>query len=157
MKFIDFIEEDKIFLDVPFISKKRLFEYLAQKLSFNDKEQFNIYQSFVDREKMGNTALNNGVALPHGKCLDDSDDIRVAVVRLAQKADYEALDGFSVQVVMAVAFPKEVKPIHQQIMKEAVQLFKQHRLYKDLIKSEDRKQISQAIMDTYQQCSNLLS
>ncbi len=141
-------------LDVPFISKKRLFEFLAQKLSKNDKEQFTIYQSFVDREKMGNTGLNNGVALPHGKCLDGHDDIRVVVTRLVHKADYEALDEASVQVVLAIAFPKVAKPIHKQIMNEAAQLFKQHRLFKGIIKAENRKQVSQVIMDTYQQCNS---
>ena len=121
MKFIDFIEVENILLEVPFISKKRLFEFMAQQLASNNKEQFRIYQSLVDREKMGNTTLNNGVAMPHGKCLEDSDDIRVVIARLAHKADYEGIDDIGVQVVIAVAFPQNPRQIHQQIMTEAVQ------------------------------------
>ena len=144
-------------LDVPFISKKRLFEFLAQQLCQDEKEKFAIYQSFVDREKMGNTALNNGVAIPHGKCLEDNDDIRVVIARLSQKADYEALDDVPVQVVMAMAFPKVIKPIHKQIMKEAAQLFKQYRMFKGILAAEGRKEISRVILETYQQCNNLSS
>lgn len=157
MKFIDFIEEECIMLDVPFISKKRLFEFLAQQLCQDEKEKFAIYQSFVDREKMGNTALNNGVAIPHGKCLEDSDDIRVVIARLAQKADYEALDDVPVQVVMAMAFPIVIKPIHKQIMNEAAQLFKQYRMFKGILAADGRKEVSNVILETYQQCNNLSS
>lgn len=154
MKFIDFIEEEHILLELPFISKKRLFECLAQHIAVNEKEQFTIYQSFVDREKMGNTALNNGVAMPHGKCLSDSDDIRVIVARLAHKADYEGMEEVAVQVIVAMAFPEHTKKIHQEIMAEAVQLFKQHRLYRALLNAESKKQVLTEIMNTYQSCNS---
>lgn len=154
MKFIDFIEEEHILMELPFISKKRLFECLAQQIAENEKEQFVIYQSFVDREKMGNTALNNGVAMPHGKCLPDSDDIRVIVARLAHNADYEGMEEVPVKVIVAIAFPETTKPIHQQIMAEAVQLFKQHRLYRALLNADNKKQVLTEIMNTYQSCNS---
>lgn len=154
MKFIDLLEEDQVLLDIPFISKKRLFEFLSQQMAVKEKHQLSIYQSFVNREKLGSTSLGNGVAIPHGKCLKDDQEITMKLVRLSSGADYESLDGMPVQVVLAMAFPENVKELHKQIMKEAVALFKQHRLYKGILQAKKRKEVIQLILEEHQLCSS---
>ncbi len=154
MKFIDLFEKDDIQLNAPFISKKRLFEYLAQLMSSDERVQMAIYQSFVEREKLGNTSLGNGVAIPHGTCLESDREVIIRLVKLSTEADYESLDEVPVRVVLAIAFPVKIKPFHQQIMKEAVALFKQHILYKGVIQAESQKEIIQLILEMHQQCNN---
>ena len=154
MKFIDLLEQDQVVLNAPFISKKRLFEFVANKMADESCSQMPIYQSFVDREKLGNTSLGNGVAIPHGKCLLHTEEVLIKLIRLSKVSDYESTDGNSVGFIVAMAFPVHVRDIHKQIMKEAVQIFKQHRLYKGLLQAESRKEVIDLILETHQQCSN---
>ncbi len=153
MKIIDILEEDKMILNHHFISKKRLFETMANLLGENSDESLSIYHSMVEREKLGNTSLGNGVALPHGKSLEDN-DIRACVIKMAQPADYEAVDDVLVNIVIGVAFPQNTTTAHQTLMKETAFLFRQHRLYKNILLAESREQLTEEILKGFQLCNN---
>lgn len=153
MKIIDIFEEDKMILNYHFISKKRLFETMANLICENGSEELDIYHSMVEREKLGNTSLGNGVALPHGKCLADN-EIRAGVIKMAQAADYEAVDDIPVEVVIGIAFPKQTTSAHEVLMKETALLFRQHRLYKNMILAETKEQITETILKGFQLCNN---
>ncbi len=153
MKIIDILEEDKMILNHHFISKKRLFETMANLLSEGSANGLNIYHSMVEREKLGNTSLGNGVALPHGKCLPDN-EIRACVIKMAQAADYEAVDGVPIHVVIGIAFPEKTTALHQVLMKETAFLFRQHRLYKNILLAETKEQMTDEILKGFQLCSN---
>jgi PTS system nitrogen regulatory IIA component len=153
MKIIDILEEDKILLNHHFISKKRLFETMAQLLAGHDDDHLKIYHSLVNREKLGNTSLGNGVALPHGKCLDH-DEIKACIIQMSQPADYEAIDGVPVNIVLGIAFPEQVSARHLELMKETAGLFRQHRLYKNLLDAESKEQLLEEIMVGFQLCSS---
>lgn len=153
MKIIDILEEDKMILNHHFISKKRLFQTMAALLAEKSGEELAIYHSFVDREKLGNTSLGNGVALPHGKCLADN-EIRACVIKMSQAADYEGIDDVPVNLVVGVAFPNQTTQSHQTLMKETAFLFRQHRLYKNLVLAESKEQMTEEILKGFQLCNN---
>ncbi|MCF6300098.1 MAG: PTS sugar transporter subunit IIA [Proteobacteria bacterium] len=153
MKIIDLLETEKIILDLPFTSKKRLFEYVSQQLGDSKKQAMRIYDSFVAREKLGNTSLGNGIAVPHGKCLE-SNEIQVCLVRLTQDSDYESVDENLIRFVVGIAFPKDTKPLHQDIMNDTVVLFRQHRLYRLLLNAKSRKETLNIILEFYQSCNS---
>ena len=145
MKFIDYIESDIIDLNFPFRSKKRLFEQLAVKLGEDSKEARMIYDSLVEREKIGVTSLGNGVAIPHGKCLEDK-EIRVRIMVLNKPVNYESVDDIKVQIIVCVIFPKRTDDSHHRILKYIGKLFKKHRIYRDLIGAESAIQIKNIIL-----------
>ncbi len=153
MKIIDLLEKDKMIVNHHFISKKRLFEAMASLLSQNSTESLNIYHSLVEREKLGNTSLGNGVALPHGKCLLNN-DIRACVIKMSQAADYEGIDNVPVNVVVGIAFPLETNDSHQALMTETAFLFRQHRLYKNILLAQSKEQITEEILKGFQLCNN---
>ncbi len=153
MKIIDILEVDMMVMNHHFISKKRLFETMANLLSEESSESLEIYRSFVEREKLGNTSLGNGVALPHGKCLQDS-EIRACVIKMSQPIDYEAVDDVPVKLVLGIAFPLKTNTKHQVLMKETAFLFRQHRLYKNLLLAETKEQMYEEILRGFQLCNN---
>jgi len=153
MKIIDVLEEEKMVLNHHFISKKRLFETMAAVLASDDSENLKIYHSLVNREKLGNTSLGNGVALPHGKCLPDN-DIRACLIKMSQPADYEGIDEIPVRIVIGIAFPEKVNPSHQVLMKETANLFRQHRLYKNMLLADSKEQMAEEILKGFQLCNN---
>jgi len=153
MKIIDILEEDKIVMNHHYISKKRLFETMAQLLADQDDDYLKIYHSLVNREKLGNTSLGNGVALPHGKCLAQG-EIKACIIQMAQPADYEAIDGIPVNIVLGIAFPEQVTKRHLDLMKETAGLFRQHRLYKNIIGASSKEELLEEIMIGFQLCNS---
>ncbi|TDR18436.1 PTS sugar transporter subunit IIA [Marinicella litoralis] len=153
MKIIDILEEDKIILNHHFISKKRLFETMAGLLGDDSHESLKIYHAMVEREKLGNTSLGNGVAVPHGRCLSDN-EIKACVIQMSQSADYEAIDDVPVDVVLGIAFPKETNKSHHVLMKDTARLFRQHRLYKNILNAKSKEQVIEEILVGFQLCNN---
>lgn len=153
MKIIDILEEDKMILNHHFISKKRLFETMATLLGENSAESLKIYHSLVEREKLGNTSLGNGVAVPHGKCLDDN-DLRACIIKMSQAADYEGIDDVPVSVVIGIVFPLKTNENHQILMKETALLFRQHRLYRNIVLADTKEQLTEEILKGFQLCNN---
>ncbi len=153
MKIIDILEEERMILNHHFISKKRLFETIANVLADDEAESLTVYHSLVEREKLGNTSLGNGVAVPHGKCLAGS-DIRACVIKMSQAADYEAIDDVPVSVVLGIAFPLKTNISHQELMKETAALFRQHRLFKNMMLATSKEQMTEEILKGFQLCNN---
>ncbi len=153
MKIIDILEEDKILLNYHFISKKRLFETIAELLGDDPHEILTIYHGLVEREKLGNTSLSNGVAVPHGKC-ESIEEIKACVIKLSQGADYESIDDVPVDIVIGIAFPEKINTSHRTLMKDTAHLFRQHRLYKRMMTAESREQLMSEIMQGFQICNS---
>jgi len=145
MKFIDYIEPNIIDLNIPFSSKKRLFEQLAVKMGENTKEVRMIYDSLVQREKIGTTSLGNGVAMPHGKCLEDK-EVRIWIMVLNKPVNYESVDSTLVQLIVCIIFPKDVDESHDFLLKCIGGFFKKHRIFRELISAESAKEIKNIIL-----------
>jgi len=153
MKLIDLLDQDDITLNVPFTSKKRLFEFLADKLADDEKMSMNIYDALVKREKLGNTSLGNGIAFPHGKCLEER-EIRIHLVKLKQEVNFENVDDVPVGAVVSAVFPKETNKSHQMMMNDAVAFFRQHRLYKLISDADSKSEVLDNIMEYFQKCNS---
>jgi len=145
MKLVDFIDPNKVELNVPFSSKKRLFEQLAIRIGRSKKQTRRIYDSLVVREKLGNTSLGNGVALPHGSCLKEK-EVSCCIFVLNHPINYEAVDDSMVQLIVCFAFPTNIEDSHCELLKEAGQFFKKHRLYRELVTAKSAKDFVEIII-----------
>ena len=145
MKFIDYIEPHEIELNFPFQSKKRLFEQLADKMGADEKQARAIYDSLVKREKIGVTSLGNGVAIPHGQCLNDK-EVKVHIFVLNKPVNYESIDGSKVQLIICIAFPKKTEKPHHQLLKHVGSIFKKHRIFREIINAENAQEIHEIIL-----------
>jgi PTS system nitrogen regulatory IIA component len=146
MKFIDYIEPNIIDLNIPFSSKKKLFEQLAVKIGDNKKETRKIYDSLVQREKIGATSLGNGVAIPHGKCLDEK-EIRIRLMVLNKPVNYESVDDTFVQLIVCLIFPLETDASHESLLKRVGEFFKKHRIFRDIVSAKSAKEIKTIILN----------
>jgi len=145
MKFIDYIEKRNILLNIPFRSKKRLFEQLAKMMS-GDENARDIYNALIKREKLGATSLGNGVAIPHANCLKDK-EVRIAVLVLNKPVNYESVDESLVQIVVCVLFPKQITENHHLMLQQVGKFFKKHRVYRDIIQATSAQEIKAIIMN----------
>ena len=105
-------------------SKKRLLEHISEllakdtpKLTWNE-----IFNSLINREKLGSTGLGKGVALPHGRT-GSLDGPLCAFVRLGEPVEFDAADGEPVDLVFALLVPEESTEEHLQVLSSIAELF----------------------------------
>lgn len=107
----------QIDFNVQLSSKKRLLEHLAELLESPNDELCadNILSAFVEREKLGATAIGNHVAIPHCR-VSNCTKPRLAIVTTQAVIDYDAGDDHFVKVAFGLIVPKEANDQHLQLL-----------------------------------------
>lgn len=110
-------------------SKKRLFELIADVLD-REQEEFHpaeLVAGMLAREKLGSTALGDGIAIPHCR-LADCEAPAGVLVTLASAADYDSPDGDTVDIVFALVVPNDATQEHLNLLADIARLFSQAEL-----------------------------
>ncbi len=93
-------------------SKKNMLEkisyIMAEAIVTSEKKKFD---SLICREKLGTTALGDGVAIPHGRLAACQNAMAVFIL-LETPIDYDAPDGKPVDIVFAILVPEEAHKEH---------------------------------------------
>ncbi|OOF83279.1 PTS IIA-like nitrogen-regulatory protein PtsN [Rodentibacter ratti] len=110
MKLTELFQPENIRQGVSFSSKKRLFEsiahFIVEQLHCEKGEQA-CFECLLEREKLGNSGLGNGVAMPKAKLPAEASDKALAVfLQLETPIDYDAQDGKPIDLVFAVLVPE---------------------------------------------------
>jgi len=105
-------------------SKKRLLELLAELLcsSSQQLQQQEIFNSLINREKLGSTGLGNGVAIPHGRLASLSEPV-CAFISLDPAVDFDASDGQPVDLVFSLLVPENSTEEHLQALSTIAEIF----------------------------------
>jgi PTS system nitrogen regulatory IIA component len=104
----DMLEPGRVLCNVDARSRKHVLEILSELLASaeNDLTAGEIFDSLAGRERLGSTALGNGVALPHGR-VPGIDSSIAAFVRLSDGVDFDAPDAAPVKLVMGLLVPEQ--------------------------------------------------
>ncbi|AWX14446.1 PTS IIA-like nitrogen-regulatory protein PtsN [Mergibacter septicus] len=87
-------------------SKKRIFELIANLIAEQTGDDpIACFEALCTREKMGNTGINNGIAIPHAK-LPQGDNPIAVFCQLENPIEYEAPDHRQVDLIFAVMIPE---------------------------------------------------
>ncbi|ARP93349.1 PTS sugar transporter subunit IIA [Bordetella genomosp. 13] len=111
-----------VVLDMPATSKKRAFEQAG--LLFENHHGLArsvVFDSLFARERLGSTALGQGVAVPHGR-VKGLDQAQAAFLRLAQPIQFDAPDGQPVSMLLCLLVPETATQQHLDILAELAQL-----------------------------------
>jgi PTS system nitrogen regulatory IIA component len=100
-------------IDVPAImpalkanSKKQLLQLLSERAaSLTGLPEREIFDTVLQRERLGSTGVGNGIAIPHGK-LPGVSRITGVFARLDAAVDFEALDDQPVDLVFLLLAPE---------------------------------------------------
>jgi PTS system nitrogen regulatory IIA component len=100
----------------PLLSKKRLFERSAELLSEElGLHSQAIYRALLDREKLGSTAIGEGVAIPHCRAAQCKEPAGCLVI-LQEPLDYGSPDGSKVDIVFVLLVPEEATEEHLHLL-----------------------------------------
>lgn len=109
MNLEELIQPDSVLCNVSARSKKHCLEILSELLTRSNPDIANeeVFSALIEREKLGCTCLDEGVAFPH--CRVDGLHKNVgALMRLAEPVDFDSTNGQSVDLVFGLMVPEKV-------------------------------------------------
>ncbi|PHP68724.1 PTS IIA-like nitrogen-regulatory protein PtsN [Zhengella mangrovi] len=102
----DLVSINAIFPAVKANSKKQLLQLLAEKAAaLTGLPEREIFDTILQRERLGSTGAGNGLAIPHGK-LRSIGKITGLFARLETPVDFEAIDDQPVDLVFLLLAPE---------------------------------------------------
>lgn len=106
MDLSDLIEVPAIMPALKANSKKQLLQLLAERAStITGLPEREIFDTILQRERLGSTGVGNGIAIPHGKLAGVS-EISGVFARLESPIDFDALDDQPVDLVFLLLAPE---------------------------------------------------
>ena len=104
-------------------SRKRAIEAAADILAENHPELSarKVFDELMARERLGSTALGEGVAIPH--CRIPCERVIGAFLHLAEAVDYDAIDSENVDLLFVLVVPPEENTAHLEVLANLARLF----------------------------------
>ncbi|MDH5407545.1 MAG: PTS IIA-like nitrogen regulatory protein PtsN [Gammaproteobacteria bacterium] len=147
MQLTDLIPVDRIGCNVDANSKKRALEILGELLSTGDSKltSIEVFDSLINRERLGGTGIGHGVAIPHGR-VASSDTTHGAFIKLSKAIDFDAIDNQPVDLLFALIVPEHSTEEHLQVLARIAAMFNDKELRTKLRQSETSQDLQQHIL-----------
>jgi nitrogen PTS system EIIA component len=104
-------------------SRKRALEAASDLLAASHPELSAraLFDELMNRERLGSTALGDGVAIPH--CRIGCDEILGVFVKLVEPVDYDAPDGDPVDLLFVLVVPPAEASAHLEVLATLARVF----------------------------------
>lgn len=125
-------------------SKKRALEKIAQQFNELDPNLSakELFDAFIERERLGSTGIGEGVALPHCRMTGCSKTIGL-LVQLKNGIDFDSLDGKDVDLIFALVVPQQSTQEHLNTLSEIANAFYKPEFRDSLRSTENAEELYQ--------------
>ena len=146
IKFTSLLAPENIRQGVISSSKKATLELagrlLAEQAQLENFDEVDCFTGLFNREKLGCTAIGNGVAMPRAR-LSQGDKPICVFLQLASPIDYEAADNREVDLIFAILVPESICESYTPILAELSEKLKDKTLDKQLRAAQSADEIWQ--------------
>lgn len=106
----ELVKPDSVLCNVSARSKKHCLEILSELLTRSNPDIANeeVFAKLIERERLGCTSLDKGVAFPHCR-IEGIRQSSGALLRLAEPVDFDSPDGQSVDLVFGMMVPENLE------------------------------------------------
>ncbi len=122
-------------------SKKQVLQELsrqAEELTGLDKRE--IFNTLLQRERLGSTGVGHGIAIPHGK-ITGLKQITGLFARLAEPIDFDAIDDQPVDLVFVLLAPESAGADHLKALARISRLLREPSAIEKLRTTKDKHNI----------------
>lgn len=105
-----------------------------------------LVEVLMDREKLCSTAVDAGVAIPHGK-LSGLSNIIAAFGRSPEGIDFESLDGKSTHLFILLVAPENSAGVHLKLLSRISRLFKDTEFRSRIMEAISQDEIYEIISE----------
>ena len=120
--------------------KQALQELAARAALLAGQNERAIFEILLQREKLGSTAVGNGIAIPHGK-MPKLNRLFGLFARLDRPIDFEALDGQPVDLVFLLLAPEAAGADHLKALARVARLLRDPEMARKLRDCRDAEAI----------------
>ncbi len=120
--------------------KQAIQELAARAAELTGQNERAIFEILLQREKLGSTAVGNGIAIPHGK-LPKLGRLFGLFARLERPIDFEALDSQPVDLIFLLLAPEAAGADHLKALARVARLLRDPEVARKLRESRDQDAI----------------
>jgi nitrogen PTS system EIIA component len=126
-------------------AKKQVLHDLAEKAStITGIGARDIFETLLQRERLGSTAVGRGIAIPHGR-LPALKRIVSVFARLETPIDFDAVDGEPVDLIFLLLAPEHAGADHLKALAKISRLLREPQTIERLRASHDRATLYAAL------------
>ncbi len=142
MAFIDLIEPAVVRVPIHSSTKSEVLRELVDLLDAAGKLKSadRALSALLDREAMGSTGLEEGIAVPHAKC-DAVERLTVAIGIAPRGIDFQALDGKPSTMFFLLLAPPEQAGQHIEALSEIAKMTRSKSFCRLLLASETPEEV----------------
>ena len=124
MNIADLLAPDAVLPALKVQSKKQLLQELASRSHVLTRiSERRIFETLVERERLGTTGVGTGIAIPHGRMTEVKTIIGI-FARLESAIDYEAVDSQPVDLVFMLLAPENAGADHLKALARVSRLLR---------------------------------
>lgn len=135
-------------------SKKKLLETIsgmvAPKLAGINRAD--VFDSLLQRERLGSTGIGLGIAIPHGRLAKASQPVAV-LLTMAQAVDFDAIDNQPVDIIFALLVPEDEPEQHLQTLSEVARRLNNKECCRALRKASSNEELYDIFMKDGTACN----
>lgn len=147
MKIATFLERNDVTVAVPVGGKKEVLSALVDLIISNhsrlDREQ--LLQILLKREELRSTAIEQGVAFPHGR-VPGLEHLLACFGRCRKGLDFDSFDGEPTFFFFVLLIPEQAQGDHLKALARLNRLFQDRTFRQTLMNAQDADAIFAAIM-----------
>ena len=146
MNMSDILSVDAILPDLQAETQDAVLAELAAPLltQHPELERYDVVKTLCDREKMGSTAVGDGVAIPHGK-IPGLTSVALAVGRSRKGIDFHAPDKAPCHLFFLILAPESGAGQHLRLLAQIARRAKDPVFRSEMLLSENRGQLWQTL------------
>jgi PTS system nitrogen regulatory IIA component len=148
MKLIDILPESLVIPELQGCSKDELLRELAEHMAATHPEidAAQLHEVLWERERLGSTAIGDGIAIPHGK-LSGLRTVLAAFGRHPKGVDFQSLDGNPTRLFFLLVAPEDSVGQHLKALARVSRLLKEPAFRERLLAAPDRSEIYRNIRE----------
>lgn len=137
MPLLEFLTPDAVLPGLRAQGKKQALQELSTGAArLTGLESRDIFETLLQRERLGSTGIGDGVAIPHGK-LPKLDHLFGMVARLDRPIDFDALDGQPIDLLFLLLAPQGAGADHLKALARVARALRQPGVRESLRSARD--------------------
>jgi PTS system nitrogen regulatory IIA component len=148
MKITEILSQDMVLPDLRGTTKPEILHELAQSFTsqFPNLSADAVAAVLNERERLGSTAIGDGIAIPHGK-IRGVNRIVGAFGRHKKGVDFDSLDGKPTHLFFVLIAPEESTSLHLKALARVSRLFRDNAFRERLETAETAEDLYKYIVE----------
>jgi len=137
---LNHLENRDIFIDISESDFNGIVFHIIKNSRFFNKK--NLFNSILDRERIGTTAIGNNIAIPHCR-LKNFQGIYVKFALFKENLGYVAPNGDEIRFMFLIVGPDDDIGYYLRVLSHIAKIMKNTTVRNELLQAKNKKEIRQ--------------